>query len=45
MRVTVEWVQGHEFGLDFHSLEMDNRQWLLEFLAETHRQSVLSVAG
>ena len=39
VRAIVMWVQGHEFGLDFHSLGVDDQQWLLDFLAETHRQS------
>jgi len=38
IRATVMWVKGHEFGLDFHSLGDDDRQWLTGFLAEAHRQ-------
>jgi hypothetical protein len=41
----VVWVKGHEFGLDFHSLEGDDQQWLTGFLAEAHKQSLLSQAA
>ena len=40
IRATVMWVQGHEFGLDFHSLEMDDQQWLLDFLAGAQSQGL-----
>jgi len=41
----VVWVKGHEFGLDFHSLRVEDQQWLTGFLAETHSQSLLSQAA
>jgi len=40
MRVTVVWVKGHEFGLDFPSLGIDDQQRLMELLAEACRQSL-----
>ena len=44
IRATVMWVNGHEFGLDFHSLGMEDQQWLLDFLEATQRQSSLPQA-
>jgi len=37
IRATVMWVKGHEFGLDFHSLGTEDREWLTGFLTETHQ--------
>ena len=45
IRATVVWVKGHDFRLDFHSLGVDDQQWLTEFLAEAHSQSLLSRAA
>ncbi|HKP01454.1 MAG TPA: hypothetical protein VJU02_07475 [Nitrospiraceae bacterium] len=45
IRATVEWVKGHEFGLDFHSLGADDREWLAGFLTEAHSQSLLPQAA
>jgi hypothetical protein len=36
IRATVVWVQGHEFGLDFYFIGVDDQQWLLDFLASPH---------
>ena len=45
LRATVVWVKGHEFGLDLHSLGVEDQQWLTEFLAKAHRQSLLHQAA
>ena len=45
IRATVVWVKGHEFGFDFHSLGLDDQQWLTGFLAEAHSQSLLPQAA
>jgi PilZ domain-containing protein len=45
IRATVVWVKGHEFGLDFHSLGVEDQQWLTGFLAEAHSQSLLPQAA
>jgi hypothetical protein len=45
LRATVVWVKGHEFGLDLHSLGVEDQQWLTRFLAEAHSQSLLSQAA
>ena len=45
LRATVVWARGHEFGLDLHSLGVEDQQWLTEFLAKAHRQSLLHQAA
>ncbi|NWF74208.1 MAG: PilZ domain-containing protein [Nitrospirae bacterium] len=45
IRATVVWVKGHEFGLDLHSLGVDDQQWLSGFLAEAHSQLLLPQAA
>jgi hypothetical protein len=45
IRATVVWAKGHEFGLDFHSLRVEDQQWLTGFLAEAHSQSLLPQAA
>lgn len=44
IRATLVWVQEQEFGLDIHSLGVEDQQWLLNFLEPTHRQSLLPQA-
>jgi len=45
LRATVVWAKGYEFGLDLHSLGVDDQQWLTRFLAEAHSQALLSQAA
>jgi PilZ domain-containing protein len=45
IRATVVWAKGHEFGLDLHSLGVNDQQWLIGFLAEAHSQSLLRQAA
>jgi PilZ domain-containing protein len=45
IRATVVWAKGYEFGLDLHSLGVDDQQWLTRFLAEAHSQALLSQAA
>jgi len=45
IRATVVWVEGHEFRLDFQSLEVSDRQWLIGFLAEAQSQLLLPQAA
>lgn len=45
IRATVVWAKGHEFGVDLHSLGVEDQQWLTGFMAETHSQSLLSQAA
>jgi hypothetical protein len=44
IRATVMWAQGHEFGLDFHCLGVEDQQWLREFLAEAQSQLLSQAA-
>src|SRR6185436_5633070 len=45
IRASVVWVEGQEFRLDFQSLEVSDRQWLIGFLAEVQSQLLLPQAA